>query len=95
MSCELVLANKIPGFHNYTSYEKIEAKEKCTDFELLPITGEKINELTETNLSENNYSISTLPKRDLPLVSEFGEIKSPYELIYARLEGLQYLSKTI
>lgn len=30
----------------------------------------------------------------LPLVSDFGEINTPYELIYARLEGLQYAYST-
>ena len=45
--------------------------------------------LSLNKISTGNRVIS-YPRSDLPLLSDFGEVNTPYDLIYARLEGLQY-----
>lgn len=85
----LVLRNQVPGFYSYT--KPVKEKEK---FQLVQI--EQLEEaifapLVIDKASGNHYiSYKSKFKSDLPVASDFGEIHSPYQLIYARLEGLQY-----
>ena len=89
----LVLRNQVPGFYNYT--QPVKEKEK---FQLVQI--EQLEEavfapLIINEASDNRcVSCKSKLKSDLPITSDFGEIHSPYQLIYARLEGLQYYDRS-
>ena len=63
------------------SHPLVQVEELETPFAVSLITNENLNQ---------NYSGAKRVKSDLPLTSDFGEIENPYELVFARLEGLQY-----
>ncbi len=89
----LITRNRIPGFFNYTQPGKIKKNfqlvqlEELDDAVYAPVKAEEISD---------NHCVSCRSKlkSDLPLRSDFGNINNPYELIYARLEGLQYYKKS-
>ena len=88
---DLVTVNQIPGFFNYTKPGKIKEQ-----FQLVQIDESEeaafapLIQVSTPNKQGLSYSRNS--KSDLPLTSDFGEINSsyhPYQLVYARLEGLQ------
>ncbi len=85
----LVTRNQVPGFYNYT--QPVKEKEK---FQLVQV--EQLDEaifaplVLDVTSDKRCISCKSKLKSDLPMASDFGEIRSPYQLVYARLEGLQY-----
>lgn len=85
---------QIPGDYNYLQPSKVREKqsfqliqvEEAESRALFPLV--RIDELDNNNLPR----IRSL-KTDLPLTSDFGGIKTPYDLIFANLEGLQYYNR--
>ncbi|OGI19031.1 MAG: hypothetical protein A3B68_07445 [Candidatus Melainabacteria bacterium RIFCSPHIGHO2_02_FULL_34_12] len=84
---------QIYGF-NYVQPQKLKQQ-----FQLVPldeIEDAVFSPLLKTGANDKeNHCLSCRgkSKAGLPVSSDFGEIKSPYELIYARLEGLQYYNR--
>lgn len=58
-----------------------------------PVVPEQFNIICE-GLNKTTCLNTKLKKSDLPLTSDFGDTVDPKGLIYARLEGLRYYSKT-
>ena len=88
----LITKNKVPGFFNYTQPAKIGKNFQLVQIENLDdavFTPVKSSEISDNQC----ISCRSKLKSDLPLRSHFGNIKNPYELIYARLEGLQYYKR--
>ena len=88
----LIALKEVPGYFNYTR----PAQQLEKSFQLVQV--EQIEDAIFAPLAgaETSFNLCSSCKRnlksDLPLTSDFGEINSPYELIYARLEGLQHRS---
>jgi len=86
--------NQVPGFFSYIQKPNQNSGPDTEQFQLIQL--EQLDDAIYTPVSysiqeENRCSSCKRKlKSDLPLTSDFGEINSPYELVYARLEGLQY-----
>lgn len=86
---ELVTVNQVPGYFNYVSKPGQRG-----NFQLAQL--EEVEEAVFYPVLENTYlknycsNCGRKLENGLPLVSDLGEINTPYDLIYARLEGLQY-----
>ena len=82
------------GTGNYirskNKYSIVIAQLEQLAFPVIPQQFNLINEPT----NRTNYLDKKFKKSDLPLVSDFGGDIDPKGLVYARLEGLQYYSKT-
>lgn len=85
---DLVIVNQVPGFFNYT--RPVKNKEKFQLIQMEQLEEEIFAPLVRNNSLRHQLSYRGNLKTDLPITSDFGEIKNPYQLIYARLEGLQY-----
>ena len=88
----LITLNQVPGYFNYTKQEKIQKG----SFQLVQV--EELEDVFLSSLMQvappDNLCLSCGKslRSDLPLTSDFGSVETPYDLVYARLEGLQYLS---
>ena len=100
MQNALIKTNTLPvSLPSNFSYINCKGKSNVTknnsaEFELVKL--EETGELFSGFLTKETNSLVPaykLHKTDLPLTSDFGKINSPYELVYARLEGLQFTNR--
>ena len=85
---DLVIVNQVPGFFNYT--RPVKNKEKFQLIQLDQLEEETFAPLVISKKAHRHQLSRENLKTDLPVTSDFGEIKSPYQLVYANLKGLQY-----
>ena len=104
MQNALIKTNTLPlplPLQSYFSYINCNRKSNVTknnsaEFELVNVKLEETEEMFSGFLTKETNSLVPaykLHKTDLPLTSDFGKINSPYELVYARLEGLQFTNR--
>ncbi len=93
MTNSLITLNNVPGFVNYTRQERVQKG----NFQLVQVEELEdafLNSLIRVAPHDNLCSsCGKRLKSDMPLTSDFGNIETPYDLIYSRLEGLQYLNR--
>lgn len=96
----LVLRNKVPGFYDFYNCanhnrQAVTIKNNNPEFQITNLENPVFNTivLIEQPIPHQTNLSNLKPKGDLPLMSEFGEINNPYELIFANLENLQYYTK--
>lgn len=80
--------NKIPEYFNYTHTKKNYPLVKLLHLEKIAFSGF----LAPVNSNSQRELKLKVKICDLPLISDFGDDINPVNLIYARLEGLQYAS---
>ena len=86
--------NQIPGYFSYVKKPIQRSSPNAEQFQLIQV--EQLEDAIFTPVSYSIQEEDRCPsckrklKSDLPLTSDFGGVNSPYELVYARLEGLQY-----
>ena len=92
MNALVALKNQVPGFYNYTQ-QPTKVKEKFQLVHISDLEQDVFAPLIDISNEQNvpSYSMSTKPKTDLPLSSDFGDV-DPRWLLFARsgLKKLQY-----
>lgn len=85
---------QIPGDYNYLQPSKVRDKQSFQLIQVEEAEERALFPLVRIDESDN-YNLPSIRnlKTDLPLTSDFGGIKTPYDLICANLEGLQYYTR--
>lgn len=84
---DLVIANQVPGFFNYT--RPVKNKKKFQLIQIKQLEEEIFAPLVRNDSVQYQLSYRGNIETDLPLTSRF-KVTSPADLINANLKGLQY-----